>query len=125
MRIPTCSELMDVIAKNHFEILKVTEDEEKCVIDFRHPTLKYGIIGLPPAYYNSSVYLNKNTGTLEVTVRRRVDGFKELYLEGCCENGINVCRPHVDMEEKTLSVEAKFHTNVKDRLNALLTEMYQ
>jgi len=96
------------------------EDEKTCRVDFRHPYIK---VEFPHAYYLSSVVLKKEDGSIRVTVRSKVKGFKELYLDYCCENETLVCRPHVYMDEKILSVEATFRERPLDKLRTLLSEM--
>lgn len=102
---PTCEQLQEIIRKNKYEVVKVYEEEGKCIIDFKHPKVK---VEPPVAYYLSSVVL---------------DTFKELYLDYCCENSEQMCRPHVNMEEKILSVEARFWQNPKEKFSRLLDEM--
>jgi hypothetical protein len=115
-----CREIQEIIRKRGYEIVDVREDEEKCIVDFKHPKVK---VEFPVAYYLSSVVLNKKDGSIETTVRSKVEGVKELYLDYCCEDGEQVCRPHVDMEAGILSVEAKFHQNPKEKFDSLLKEM--
>jgi hypothetical protein len=110
-----CQQLKDIIKKNGFDIVNV--DEKRCIIDFKHPKI---VLEPPVAYYLSSVVLKDGVETI---VRSKVEGGKELYLDYCCENGENVCRPHVHMGDKILSVEAKFHQNPMEKFNRLLQEM--
>ena len=116
----TCKELQGLIRKYRYEVVRVIEDEERCIIDFRHPKVK---VERPVTWYLSSVVLDKRDGSVEATVRSKVDAFKELYLDYCCEDGEQVCRPHVNMEDKILSVEAKFRQNPKEKFEMLLNEM--
>lgn len=117
---PTCSQLQGVIRKNKYEVVATKEDEKSCIIDFKHPKVK---VEPPVSYFLSSVALDKETGSIETTVRSKVDTFKELYLDYCCEDSEQMCRPHVNMEEKILSVEAKFWHNPKGKFERLLDEM--
>ncbi len=119
-RMLSCRELEDIIRRNRYQVIKKIEDEEKCIIDFKHPRVE---IEPPVSYYLSSVVLNKKDGSIEATVRSRVESFKELYLDYCCEDGEQRCRPHVNMKEKILSVEAKFWKNSIEKFNRLLDEM--
>jgi hypothetical protein len=116
----SCWDLQDTIRRNRFQIVNVFEDAEKCIIDFKHPKIK---VEPPVSYYLSSVALDKKDGSIETTVRSKVETFKELYLDYCCEDGLQVCRPHVNMEEKILSVEAKFWQNPRGKFDRLLDEM--
>jgi len=116
----TCKQLQEIIQKNGFQVVNITEDEEKCIIDFKHPKVK---VEYPATYYLSSVFLNKKEGNIETTVRSKVERFKELYLDYCCEDGLQVCRPHVNMEDGILSVEARFREIPKEKFNRLLDEM--
>jgi hypothetical protein len=115
-----CSELQEIIKKKGFEVTKVIEDEEKCIVDFKHPKIK---VEPPVAYFLSSAVLNKKDNSIETTVRSKVEDYKELYLDYCCEGEEQVCRPHVSMEEKILSVEARFHKNPKEKFERLLDEI--
>lgn len=117
---PTCKQLQEIIRKNRYEVVNVTEDEKQCIIDFKHPKVK---VAPPVSYFLSSVALDKKKGNIEATVRSKVDTFKELYLDYCCEDSEQMCRPHVNMEEKILSVEAKFWQNPKEKFDRLLDEM--
>jgi hypothetical protein len=116
----TCREIQEIICERGYKVVDVREDEERCIVDFRHPRVK---VEFPVAYFLSSVVLNKKDGSIETTVRNKVEGVKELYLDYCCEDGIQMCRPHVNMEEKILSVEAKFQQNPKGKFDRLLDEM--
>ena len=116
----TCQQLHETIRKNRYEVVNVTEDEKYCIIDFKHPKVEV----MPPvSYFLSSVVLDKKDNHIDVTVRSKVDTFKELYLDYCCEDGEQMCRPHVNMEEKILSVEAKFWQKPIEKLDRLLDEM--
>ncbi len=117
---PTCEQLKEIIRKNRYQIVNVFEDEEKCIIDFKHPKVK---VEPPVSYFLSSVALDKRDGSIETTVRSKVETFKELYLDYCCEDNEQRCRPHVNMEDKILSVEAKFWQNPKGKFDRLLDEM--
>jgi len=117
---PTCQQLQEIIRRNKYQVVNVSEDAEKCIIDFKHPKVK---VEPPVSYYLSSVALDKEKGNIEATVRSKVETFKELYLDYCCEDNEQMCRPHVNMEEKILSVEAKFWQNPKGKFDRLLDEM--
>jgi hypothetical protein len=117
---PTCQQLQEIIRQNRYQVVNVVEDEEKCIIDFKHPKVK---VEPPVSYYLSSVALKKKDGSIETTVRSKIETFKELYLDYCCEDSEQMCRPHVNMEEKILSVEAKFWQNPKGKFDRLLDEM--
>jgi len=116
----SCQELADLIRKRGYEIIRVQDEADKCIIDFRHPKVK---IERPVAYFLSSVALDKKDGHIETTVRSKVDTYKELYLDYCCEDSEMCCRPHVSMEEKILSVEAKFHKSPKKKFDQLISEL--
>jgi len=103
-----------------YRVHRVHEDDNFCIIDFRHPKVR---VEVPVSWFLSSVSMNKRDGFIEVTVRSRLDRFKELYLDYCCENGTHVCRPHVDPEEMIISVEARFRERPVEKLRALLSEM--
>jgi len=117
-----CQELKNIIEKSKFvdaEIRK--DDEEECIIDFRHPLIEPE---KPVAYFLSSVVYRKPANTLETTIRGKIVGtLKELYLEPCCEDGINVCRPHINVEDKIISVHAVFKKNPVERFKKILNEM--
>jgi len=116
----SCRKLEDVVRRSGFIIIDTYEDEDTCRVDFRHPYIK----PIPPyTYYISSAIMKKRDGSIRATVRSKVETFKELYLDYCCENGVFVCRPHVNMEEKILSVEAIFSEKPIDKLRSLLSEM--
>jgi hypothetical protein len=116
-----CDKLVELISKFKFQIINILEDSEKCIIDFKHPKIE---LRFPYAYFLSSVSFNKKTGILITTIRSKVDTFKELFfLDYCCEDGSNVCRPHVDMEDKIFSVEAIFSKDVIKKFGRLLEEM--
>lgn len=117
---PTCEQLQEIIRKNKYEVVRVLEENQKCIIDFKHPKVK---VEPPVSYYLSSVVLDKEKGNIEATVRSKVDTFKELYLDYCCEDSEQMCRPHVNMEDKILSVEAKFWQKPKEKFGRLLDEM--
>lgn len=118
--IVSCEQLKDVIKKNRYEVVNVVENGHKCIIDFKHPKVK---LEPPVSYFLSSVALDKERNFIETTVRSKVETFKELYLDYCCEDSEWRCRPHVNMEEKILSVEATFHQNPKGKFDRLLDEM--
>jgi len=115
-----CDRLREIIIRNGFEIWSTHEDSEKCGIDFRHPKIK---VEPPVGYFLSSVVYYKDRDCLETTVRSKVTTFKELYLDYCCEDSNCVCRPHVNMEEKILSVEATFCEKPFEKFSRLLDEM--
>jgi len=115
-----CKELQEIITRNRFQIVHVYDEADQCIIDFKHPQVK---VEPPVAYFLSSVVLNKKQGYIQTTVRSKVKGVKELYLEYCCEDNICVCRPHVNMEEQILSVEATFSQNPLAKFDRLLQEM--
>lgn len=118
--IISCQDLQNVIKRNRFQVTRVVEDGGRCIIDFKHPKVK---VEPPVAYYLSSVALDKERGSIETTVRSRVETYKELYLDYCCEDSEWRCRPHVNMEDKILSVEATFYQNPKAKFDRLLGEM--
>lgn len=116
-----CAKLAEMIRKGGFEDAKIrVDDENLCVIDFRHPKIKPE---MPYAYFMSSVKFDKKRNVLDATVRGKADGFKELYLDYCCEDGANVCKPHANFEEKIVSVEATFTREPLERFRQLLAEM--
>jgi len=102
----------------------VSEGPEHCVVDFVHPKIR---VEEPIAYYVSSVDFNKKAKSLHTTVRSKVDGFKELYLDYCCEKENNecvqVCRPHFQADKKIVSVEAVFLENSLKKFDRLLEEI--
>jgi hypothetical protein len=116
----SCDQLVQIILKEGWKDPKLFEDEKRCVIDFRHPKIKPEE---PVSYFLSSVDFDKEKNVLKATVRSKVDNYKEVYLEPCCENGENVCKPHVDMENKTFSVEATFSQKPIERFQTLLTDL--
>jgi len=119
-----CEKLQEIIKKHGFKIMRVKEDDNICLIDFRHPKIK---VETPEAYYGSAVQYDKKRKVLTTAVRSKVEGFKELYLDYCCEkeNGecLQMCRPHVHMDFKTLSVEATFFKDPIKKFDRLLEEM--
>ena len=115
-----CGDLVGLIRRLGYEVRQVLDEGGRCVVDFRHPRVR---VERPVSYFLSSAVLDKGDGSVEVTVRSRVDGVKELYLWYCCEDGVNVCRPHFDAENDIVSVEARFHKDAIKRLEALLSEM--
>jgi len=118
------SELEGIIRKHGFIISNRNEIGDNCIIDFRHPKIKPEP---PVSYFTSAVQVNKKTNVLTATIRSKVEGFKELYLDYCCEreNGYcnQRCRPHVNMNENVLSVEATFFENPLKKFDRLLEEM--
>jgi len=114
-----CDNLVQVILKTGWKDPIVSKNG-KCVIDFRHPKIKPE---LPYAYFLSSVDFDEEKNILRTTIRTKVDDVKEAYLEPCCENGTNVCRPHVDMKNKIFSVEAVFSQKPIERFETLLTDL--
>lgn len=116
----SCEELSEMIRGLGYRVHRVYEDAGFCVIDFSHPKVR---VEEPASWFLSSVTVSKRDGSIEVTVRSRLDRFKELYLDYCCEDGAHVCRPHVDPEEGILSVEARFRERPLEKLRALLSEM--
>jgi len=114
-----CEQIQELIKKARYKVHYKSDYPEKCIVHFTHPSVKEEDIGL-----FSGVYYDKTTGALETTVRRKVKTFGELYLDYCCEDEIQKCRPHVWMDEKVLSVEAKFEKDVLDRFVRLLRDMY-
>jgi len=115
-----CEELKRAIERHGFEIRGISEDTEKCVIDFKHPKIE---VKPPVAYFASAVQFNKKRNVLTTTVRSKVDGFKELYLDYCCENNEQMCRPHFHTDFKTISVEATFFENPIKKFDRLLEEL--
>ena len=97
----------------------------ECVIDFQHP--KVTTKG-PAGWYLSGVRYRYKDGWLKTTVRSKVDDFKELYLEYCCEaedgECNQMCRPHVNMKDKIFSVEAGFHVDPLGKFGRLLEELF-
>ncbi|MEM4454761.1 MAG: hypothetical protein QXT28_08640 [Thermofilaceae archaeon] len=117
----SCKELSEMIRRLGYRVHRVHEDDNFCIIDFRHPKVR---VEMPVPWFLSSVLMNKRDGSIKVTVRSRLDGFKELYLDYCCENGTNVCWPRVDPEEMIISVEATFRERPVEKLRALLSEIF-
>ncbi len=115
-----CSAVKELIKRHHFQIRNVVEDKEKCIVDFKHPKI---VVMKPVSYFLSSVVYKKDGSFLNATIRNKVDDVKELYLDYCCENGEQVCRPHVHMGEKILSVEVKFRENPLGKFDRILEEM--
>lgn len=128
-----CEELKKVIEKHGFKVKNVFEEQQKCLIDFVHPKIEVeskveGFKGkFLPSYFWSGVSFDKKRKFLNTTVRSKVEGFKELYLDYCCEKEndecIQLCRPHVNMQDKILSVEATFFKNPIKKFDRLLEEM--
>jgi len=116
----SCKELSEMIRRLGYHIHRVHEDVNFCVVDFRHPKVR---VEEPASWFLSSVTVNKRDGSVEATIRSRVDRFKELYLDYCCEDGAHVCRPHINPDEMILSVEARFRERPVEKLRALLAEM--
>jgi len=120
-RTTSCQELANYIARYGFEIKRVIDNPNYCLIDFVDPILEEEVSGeAPPAYYTSSVYLDKKTGKVETTIRIRVKDIKEVELT----NEDYYFRPHVNMELKTFSLEARYYNRnaiekFKDLLNYL------
>jgi len=115
-----CKEILNIIKRHNFIPENLQESEETCIIDFRHPKIE---IQKPVAYFESAVQLNKKRNVLNTTIRSKVENIKELYLDYCCEDGEMVCRPHVNMEDNILSVEASFRINPIKKFDRLLEEM--
>jgi len=117
-----CRHIIKKIEDRGYIIENKEFDKKSCVIDFRHPKIKKQI---PIAYYTSSVKVTENG--IETTIRGKVDRFKELWLDYCCEKEDNECvqkcRPHVNMEENILSVEANFTENPVEKFDRLLEEL--
>ena len=111
-----CSAVEDKIAFHGYKIWDSRETPEACMIDFYHPRVK---VRPPVAYFLSAVLYNKKRNTIETTIRSKVDDFKELYLDYCCETLDGECsqvyRPHVHMGNKPIlqgnvhSIHAIFH----------------
>jgi hypothetical protein len=116
----TCRDLQDIIHKHGYQVVNKVEDVKGCIIDFKHPRIE---VRPPVNYFLSSVALNKEDGSIETTVRSKIKDYKELYLDYCCEDNTQVCRPHVLMDEKVLSVQAYFRENPKEKFERLLQEM--
>lgn len=117
---PKCRTLADVIEKSRYKISYMYEDSDKCIIDFKHPNVE---VKEPATYFLSSVFLNKKDNSIEATVRGKISRFKEFYGDYCCENNENMCRPHVNIEDKIFSVEVNFHENPVKKFTSLLQEM--
>jgi len=119
-----CSAIEDKIAFHGYKLWDSRETPEACMIDFYHPRVK---VKPPVAYFLSAVLYNKKRNTIETTVRSKVDDFKELYLDYCCETldgeCSQVCRPHVHMGNKIMSVEAIFHEKPLEKFDRLLEEL--
>jgi len=126
----TCEELKKLINKIGYDVLDQSEDEDECLIDFKHPKVGEEELKDPveSLYFLSSVLYNKKTGRIETTVRAKVPlEYKQLFLDYCCEKDddgcIQVCRPHVDMGNKIVSVEARFGEKPIEKFKRLLYEM--
>lgn len=119
-----CDRLRDTIKLHRYKIGEVIEDEEKCLIDFRHPKIK---VGEPVSYFASSVYYNKRTEHLNTTVRSKFERFREFYFDYCCEyeggECLMQCRPHLNPDEEIFSVEATFMQTPLAKFDRLLEEM--
>lgn len=120
-----CAEIKRILQLHGFKITNEIEDAEKCIIDFRHPKVE---VKKPVAYFLSSVAFTPAKNFLDTTIRSKVDDVKELYLDYCCEQVDSEyceqrCRPHVHMDEKILSVEAKFWQNPLKKFDRLIEEM--
>jgi hypothetical protein len=114
-----CQRLREIVEKNKFIVWAVGVQPNGCYIHFLHPTVMPSDTG---AF--SGAWFSK--GRLEVTARRFVDRFKELYLDYCCENGEMCCRPHVNKwdDRILLSVHAKFHKDIFNRFDRLLADVF-
>ena len=115
-----CSEIENIVKRWGFELMGTSETDDHCIIDFHHKKIK---VGLPVSYFTSAASYNKKTGCINTTARAKVDEFKELYLDYCCEDGEQVCRPHVNMDEKIVSVEAHFCESPLVKFDRLLEEL--
>jgi len=119
-----CKELEEIIKRYGYKIMHSQITPEGCIVDFYHPKIE---VKPPVSYFLSSVFYNQKEGMLETTVRSKVDRFKELYLDYCCEkidgDCIQMCRPHFHSNEKIVSVEATFYHNPIKKFERLLEEM--
>ena len=120
----SCADLERIIKMHGFKVKSTQPTINGCIIDFYHPKIE---IKPPVSYFLSSVVYDQNRNMLETTIRSKVDRFKELYLDYCCEseNGecLQMCRPHFHAEEKIVSVEATFYKNPIKKFDRLLEEM--
>jgi len=114
----SCRPVEKIIEERGFIVVDSEIRDGKCLIDFRHPKVR---VERPRGYFLSSVTYRPNV--LQTTIRSKVDNFKELYLDYCCEKEGMVCRPHVNMPEKILSVEATFRENSLKKFDRLLEEI--
>lgn len=119
-----CKSLAELIEKSKYFVRSIEETPKGCIITFSHPTIKPEE-RTPELHFLSAVRYDKEKGSLEATVRRKVKGFKELYLDYCCENGEMSCRPHVSTNGDVIfSVEAKFSKNALERFKNLLNDIF-
>ena len=111
--------LSRLVARYGFIVTRAYEQGSMIVVNFRDPRLEEHV------YFTSTVVYDRRTGRLEALVRSRVKGYKELYLEYCCEGGEMKCRPHVYVEDGlvVLSVEAKFSRDPISKFKRLLEEL--
>ena len=115
-----CSEIENIVNRYGFNPTNRMETDDHCIVDFCHKKIK---VGYPVSYFTSAASYNKRTGCINTTARAKVDEFKELYLDYCCEDGEQVCRPHVNMDEKIVSVEANFCEKPLGKFDRLLEEL--
>jgi len=115
----TCSRIINILEKKGYRVVTSFDRPDRCIVLFAHPSIKGDDVR-----YLSGIFYIKDENKIEVTARRKVKDFKELYLDYCCENGEMMCRPHVWMDEKILSIEAKFHENILEKFKRLLDDIY-
>ncbi len=100
------------------------QERNCCIMDFKHPDIE---VKKPVGYFQSSVVYDSSRGLLQTTTRSKVDGFKEMYLDYCCEEDsgecLQMCRPHVHMDLETVSVEASFREQPIQKFERLLEEL--
>ena len=111
--------LSQLVRKWGFVVTKAYEQGNMVIVNFRDPRLENDI------YFISSIVYDRAANKAEALVRTLVTGYRELYMEYCCEHGEMKCRPHIYIEDgKTiLSIEAKFTENPVEKLNRLLEEL--
>ena len=126
-------ELLKVLQRyvSHFKINRVWCEDNRLVIDF--VDRKINVLGfegeLPTSYYASSIAVEYSNGKyhVDVTVRVYVRDYKELYMDYVYNRENIICRPHVSMEDKILSIQCRFTTitisEVKEIVHEILNDM--
>lgn len=110
-----CKDIREELKKRRFDITFDSEDENKCILNFRHERAFQRAkrkFGEDDAIFisTSTVSFDKKKQSIATNFLSPLEKFCELYLDYCCENGeepINVCRIHVDPEYPRIGLEVK------------------